>query len=358
MSSIMFVNRSGWMSGAELVLKRLIDLAVEGGHRVTVVCPPGRLAEQLPAGVTHVPIKELDLSGQSGVARVGALFTLLSRWLHAGRTIRRAWRPGTAVIVNSLNALPAIRAARIPGGASWLVHDIVAAPDQQLTVRVSRAALRRVVVVSPPAGVPLHALGLETVLVPLGMDIVPQRADLDPDAVPIVGMIGVITEWKGHRILLDALARIPDVRCEFAGKPNLAADEEYADELRRVAAEPELDGRVSFLGFVDPIPTMSRWTALISAGTSPEPGPTVAFEAMGLGVPVIGTNHGGCAWALRDDVGLVVPPGDAAALADAITRVVGDADLAAEMSKRGRERALADHDARVVYPAMLAALLT
>jgi glycosyltransferase involved in cell wall biosynthesis len=78
---------------------------------------------------------------------------------------------------------------------------------------------------------------------------------------------------------------------------------------------------------------------------------------MGLGVPVIGTNHGGCAWALRDGVGVVVPPGDVAALADAIKRVTSDHELAAQMSKRGRERALADHDARMVYPAMLAALL-
>ncbi|MUL78122.1 glycosyltransferase family 4 protein [Mycolicibacterium sp. CBMA 226] len=356
MSSIMFVNRSGWMSGAELVLKKLIVLAVSGGHRVTVVCPPGRLADQLPAEVVHVPIKELDLSGQSGIARVAALFTLMSRWLHAGRVIRRAWTPGTVVIVNSLNALPAIRAARIPGGASWLVHDIVADAQQQMVVRVSRAALRRVVVVSPPAAVPLNELGVESVLVPLGVEIVDQRADLDAGATPIVGMMGVITPWKGHRVLLEALARVPNVHCEIAGAPHVA-DEGYAAELRRRAAQPDLDGRVSFLGFVDPLPTLSRWTALISAGTSPEPGPTVALEAMGLGVPVIGTNHGGCAWALRDDVGVVVPPGDAAALAEAITRVVSDADLAAQMGKKGRERALTDHDARAVYPAMLAALL-
>lgn len=357
MRSIMFVNRSGWMSGAELVLKRLIDIAVTDGHQVTVVCPPGRLPDQLPAGVVHVPIKELDLSGQSGPARLVAVFSLISRWLHAGTTIRRAWKPGTTVIVNSLNALPAIRAARIPGGASWLVHDIVAGTLMRAVVRISRPALRRVVVVSPPAAEPLRELGLDSALVPLGADIAEQRADLDPDAIPIVGMMGVITPWKGHRVVLEALARVPGVRCEFAGKPNLAADEEYAAELRRMSDEPELAGRVSFLGFVDPLPTMSKWTALISAGTSPEPGPTVAFEAMGLGVPVIGTNHGGCAWALRDGVGVVVPPGDVAALADAIKRVTSDHELAAQMSKRGRERALADHDARVVYPAMLAALL-
>lgn len=353
----MFVNRSGWMSGAEFVLQRLIALAVADGHRVTVICPAGRMVDELPAGVVHIPIEELDLSGQSGMARIGAVFTLLGRWWHAGRTIRRAWRPGTAVIVNSLNALPAIRAARIPGGASWLVHDIVADAEQRLTVRVSRTAVRRAVVVSPPAAVPLQELGLPTVLVPLGVDVVARREDLDPDAAPTVGMMGVVTPWKGHRVLLQALARVPGVRCEIAGRPNVAADEEYEAELRRMAESPELKGRVSFLGFVDPLPTLRTWTALISAGTSPEPGPTVALEAMGLGVPVIGTDHGGCAWALRDDVGIVVPPGDAAALADAITRVVGDAPLAAQMGERGRARVLADHDARTVYPAMLAALL-
>jgi glycosyltransferase involved in cell wall biosynthesis len=65
----------------------------------------------------------------------------------------------------------------------------------------------------------------------------------------------------------------------------------------------------------------------------------VLVEAMGSGVPVVGSDSG----AIPDvigDAGLIVPEGDAPALANALRRLCDDAELYADLSQRGRERVL------------------
>jgi glycosyltransferase involved in cell wall biosynthesis len=71
----------------------------------------------------------------------------------------------------------------------------------------------------------------------------------------------------------------------------------------------------------------------------PEPLGSVVHEAMSRGKPVIGTNHGGHTDMVIDEVtGLLVPPGDVGALAEAMQRVISDPELRARMGKAARER--------------------
>jgi glycosyltransferase involved in cell wall biosynthesis len=356
MKALVFVNRAGRVSGAEVVMLKLIDVALARGHRVRVVCPYGPLVDRLPAAVDHVPIAELDLGGNTGLKRLVALFDIMRRWFRAAKVIRHSAGTDSLVIANSLMVLPAARLARIPGGVSWLVHDTVCETKQKLVIRAGRAVVRRAVAVSPPTAESVRALGIPAVVSPLGVDILPARIDCETHEPPVVGIMGVLTPWKGHRILLEALSRIPEVRCEIAGGA-FHADQAYADELNELAMEPPLTGRVSFLGHVDPLPTIRQWDALISASTSPEAGPIVALEAMSLRVPVIATDHGGSTWILRDGAGVLVPPGDPAALAAAIEQTLNDPAQVSVMVDRALRRVLDDHDAATTFPAMLDAVL-
>jgi glycosyltransferase involved in cell wall biosynthesis len=69
--------------------------------------------------------------------------------------------------------------------------------------------------------------------------------------------------------------------------------------------------------------------------------PRTHLEAMSLGLPVVGTNIAGVAeQVVHGTTGLVVPPGNAEALADALARLVADADLRARMGAAGRRRVL------------------
>jgi glycosyltransferase involved in cell wall biosynthesis len=356
MSTIVFVNRAGRVSGAEVMLLRLIDVALSRGHRVRVVCPDGDLAARLPDVVEHRRIDELDLGGTSGAARVRAAAELIRRWWRAAAVIRAAAEPGCPVVVNSLLALPAARLARIPGGVSWLVHDTIADAQQRAVIRLSRSAIRHAVAVSPVTAESVRPLGVDPAVSPQGVTIVPMRDPAERADPPVVGIMGALTGWKGHRVLLEALTKVPGVHCEIAG-PVFDGDQAYAQELRETASQPALAGRVAFLGHVDPIATMRRWHALVSASTSPEAGPLVALEAMSVGVPVVGTNHGGCAWLLRDGAGVLVPVGDADALAQALRRVLAGGPEVDSMVARARERVVSDHDAEKTYPALLDALL-
>ena len=357
MRSTIFVNRAGRISGAEVVMLKLIDVALDRGHRVQVVCPDGPLADQLPDGVSHLRIDELDLGGSSQGNRATALLELARRWRRAAKVIRGAVGPGSRIVVNSLQALPAARLAHPSGGVSWLVHDTISESKQRLLVRASAAVISRAVAVSPPTAEAVRALGIETRVAPLGVRIPPARSNRAVGEIPIIGIMGSVTPWKGHRVLFDALAQIPDVRLEVAGSV-FHADRAYGDELVQIASRPPLAGRVSFLGHVDPLSTIANWDVLVSASTSPEAGPIVALEAMSLGVPVIGTDHGGCAWLLRDGAGVLVPPGDSSALATAIKTVLGRGPMdLAPMLASARQRVVDDHDVTKTYPAMLDALL-
>lgn len=356
MRSVVFVNRAGRFSGAEVVFLKLVEIACQRGYRVRVVCPNGPLAERLPESVEHFPIDELDLGGTSGAGRALAAITLTRRWIRSAAVIRRAVRGDSTVIVNSLLALPAARLARLRQGVSWLVHDTVHEAKQRAMIRIGKAAIRRALAVSPPTAEPVRDLGLDVDVVPLGIDIPGVVAQRRMHQKPVVGIMALITPWKGHRVLLEALASVPDVRCEIAGIA-MATDAGYAEELQRLCESPELAGRVTFLGHVEPVAAMARWDMLVSASTSPEAGPIVALEAMSMRLPVIATDHGGSSWLLRDGAGVLVPPGDAEALAAAITWTVDNPESVEEMIDRAFRRVRTDHDPAVAYPAMLDTLL-
>ncbi|WP_395308421.1 glycosyltransferase family 4 protein [Mycobacterium sp. AMU20-3851] len=354
-SPIVFVNRAGRFSGAEVVLLELVRAACARGENVRVVCPNGPLAERLPKTVHHYAIDELDLGGSSGPARVRAAGTLIRRWARAAAVIRRATDTDSPIIVNSLLALPAVRLARLPQRASWLVHDTVHESKQRAMIRIGKPAIGRIFAVSPPAAAPVRALGLDVEVAPLGVDL-PATAAARAGRPPVVGIMALLTPWKGHRVLLRALATVPGVHCEIAGTA-IEADAEYAAELRQLSETPELSGRVRFLGHVDAVATMSTWDVLVNASTSPEASPVSVLEAMSVGLPVIATDHGGSSWLLRDGAGTLVPVGDVDALAQAISWTVAHPGPVTEMVDVARQRIADVHDARTAYPAMLDMLL-
>ena len=82
------------------------------------------------------------------------------------------------------------------------------------------------------------------------------------------------------------------------------------------------------------------------------------LEAMSYGKPVVGTDHGGTTEFLTGGAGVLVPPGDPAALADGIRRVLSDGELRARMIAAARQRVADEHDLSRTLPAMLDALLT
>ncbi len=154
-----------------------------------------------------------------------------------------------------------------------------------------------------------------------------------------VGYVGRFTSQKGIFPLVAALASLDGVHAEFVG----AGPEEAA--LRAAVAGRNLGDRVRVRGFVDhdELPATYRSFDVLAVPSLDRPNVREQFgrvivEAMACGTPVVASDVGAFG-EVADDAALVVPEGDAAALAEAIGRLRDDPGLRAELSRRGVERA-------------------
>jgi glycosyltransferase involved in cell wall biosynthesis len=161
-----------------------------------------------------------------------------------------------------------------------------------------------------------------------------------------VGMVGAFARWKGHETFIRAMASLPPdlpVRGYIIGGPLYQTDRsQYSiEELRAAAEEAGVSACVGFTGIVSETPAAYRaLDVVVHASTEPEPFGLVVVEAMACGRPVVTTGAGGVAELVAGEVNaLIYPPGDAAGLADCITRLAADAELRDRLGKAGHEMA-------------------
>ena len=193
----------------------------------------------------------------------------------------------------------------------------------------------------PAAKLRVIRLGIET-----DPPVVPPAAETNPYLL----FVGRFVEKKGAAHLLDAMRFVRE-----AGDMTelvLIGDGPLGAALRREAAS--LTG-VNFLGWQPPAEVRARMRGAlalvvpsVTAASGDEEGlPTVVLEAMAQGTPVIGSRHSGIVEAITDDAsGLLVPPGDAHALADAMARLIADPGLRARLGAAGRRTVVERFDAK------------
>lgn len=171
-------------------------------------------------------------------------------------------------------------------------------------------------------------------------DVAAARAELGLQGIPVVGVFGRLAEWKGQHIALAAAAQVPGVHLLLVGDA-LFGEQEYAGRLREETSSLGIQDRVHFLGFRSDVPQLMRMVdVVLHTSTSPEPFGRVIVEGMLARRPVIATRAGGVTEILADgETGLMVPPGDVAALVSAIGSVLDRPDFAARLASAGREHA-------------------
>lgn len=158
-----------------------------------------------------------------------------------------------------------------------------------------------------------------------------------PHGAPIVGNIAALVPHKGQRYLVEAAAlvvgRMPDVRFLIVG------DGELRDPLEQEVRREQLERHVIFTGFRPDVLSLLKGFDVFVLSSVTEGLGTSLLDAMAASRAVVATRTGGIPEVVVDgETGLLVPPRDARALAEAIIRLLGDEPLRRAFGAAGRER--------------------
>jgi L-malate glycosyltransferase len=170
-----------------------------------------------------------------------------------------------------------------------------------------------------------------------------------PATAPIIGVLARLAPCKGLEVFLDA-ARIvansfPDARFLVVGDQGSVPDGDgavrpYRQILEERVVRLGLTDRIVFTGFRLDVPELlAEFTVSVLPSITGEGLPNSVLESMAAGLPVVATNSGGTGEAVENkQTGLLVPPGDAAALAQAIMALLAEPLLGLRMGEAGRRR--------------------
>lgn len=173
---------------------------------------------------------------------------------------------------------------------------------------------------------------------------------LDP-AMRWIACVGFFSRDKNPGLLLDAWLALEPAHREGSGLVFVGAteskyhevDPQLAQQMRELAVRHGQGGQVRLLGELAGVERVYRASELLAMPSTREAFGMVLVEAMASGLPVIATRIAGVTDAIVDDgqTGLLVPPGDAAALTEALGRMLGDPARARAMGEHARRNVAA-----------------
>lgn len=340
--------------------------AREAGYAVSVATRVRRHGDVIrAAGVRLIPFE----NSRSSLNPFGELWTLLrliALWLRE--------RPDVAHHVAMKPVLYGSLAARIAGtprvinalaGMGWLFssgHGLARAL-KPLVRGALRVALRSgtVLVQNPDDASLLAAMGVPAArirrIAGSGVDLTSFSPRPEPDGTPVVLLCARLLWNKGVGEFVDAARLLRDrkiaVRFVLAGEPDRANPAAVPRE--RIEAWVA-QGLVEYAGWVEDMPRLLAGSSVVCLPSYYGEGiPKALIEAAACGRAIVTTDTPGCREAVHaGDNGLLVPPRDPAALAEALTRLLGDPPLRRRMGARGRARAEQEFGADYVIGQTLA----
>jgi glycosyltransferase involved in cell wall biosynthesis len=364
---LLFVHHRKELGGAPASLAQLLGALDRSRYDVHVYCPAGPAAALFrDAGATvHTgPVScftHIWASTYHGLRWILFLRELASLPAHVV-AFRRVLGSQAFQIVH-LNDSPLVAAAYLArrSGVPVVWHLRSALPEHD--GRRSRF-LRRVVRRLSAASIAITdgvAASFDA-----GSEVIPNSVDLgrftpgEPEVPPAVAFIGFLYPWKGFREYLQAaaLVRSQGLKARFlvvgGGVRNAAffhtpmgrfleaagLAHDYEREAHELAAELGVDGAVSFVPYTpDLVPVYQACAVVVAPSQGPEL-PRPVIEAAACGVPVIasGSRSGG-GIVVPGETGILVEPGSAESIADALHELLEDTEMRAKMGAAARAHA-------------------
>jgi len=351
-----------------LLLGPQLRAFADAGMEVIGVSAPGPFVDQLTSwGITHVALDHATRSvavGQDVLALV---------------ELERLFRRLRPDIVHTHNPKPglygriAARTAGVPGIVNT-VHGLYAAPEDPRLRKSVVYTLERIAATcsdvelfqNPEDLEVMRRLGVPAghlVLLGNGIDLDRFRSVRTPeasararralgvdDSAIVVGTVGRLVWQKGFRELFAAARHLRSLRDDVVFVVVGPEDTAKGDALGpEDIAEARAIGNLVFTGHRDDVEDLYAGFDMYALPSYREGFPRSAMEAAACGVPVIATDIRGCRQVVdHDRTGLLVPVHNGDALALAIAALAADPARRSDMGARGRQKAEAEFDDRVV----------
>jgi glycosyltransferase involved in cell wall biosynthesis len=330
MRIVQFITPSQ-IGGAEVHVLSLAARLLRRGHDVTVICPRGRDLER------ELRARDLPLWAPRTTGKFDPVTLIrLARRLRSWRADVLHTHLSTASLLGSLAA----RLAGVPAIAT--VHG--------LNSKTCFQCADRLIAVSQAVKQHLTAQGVSPDRIRViynGIDLpadvhTPQpdlRQRVAPASAVVFGTVGRLGPEKGHRYLLEAAAQLsrraglPPVHVLIVGQGREEAP------LRALAQRLGIGDRVTFAGFQREVWPYLAIMEVFVLPSLKEGLSLSALEAMALGKPVVASRVGGTPEVVEDgETGMLVPPSDASALAEALASLVRSPEAMERMGHAGRQR--------------------
>lgn len=361
------VSNKEWGGGEQYVYD-LSQHQQKDGIDVTIFCKPVEaiIQKYVEAGMKVVPLAlggALDVKSAWQMAKVihataGPCAIHAHNFKDAFTACYARWIKGTVLMMpfssknGSRRTVPLIRQVRVVmcrhltrKGKNGLLYRWL---YRHLDRLIFDSDLSKTVFLSTHPTIDAAKLGVihTSIVVPEGFTTVDIRTRYHIPAENVIGMYhGRLDPEKGLDVLIDAVALLRDkpFRLVLVGR----GSEDYTTHLKQVITEKRIADKVIFAGFIHPV--LSYVAAAdfgILASTVQEGCPLSPQEYMSQGHPVVVTNNGGQReYVVHEQNGLLVPPGDVQALAEAMGRLVEDTTL----RQRLGQQAKADFDDHLYY---------
>lgn len=360
----LFVDHTGVLGGAELSLLDIAAAYRDDGGVALFIDGPFRIELEQRGVEARLIDGGASLATVRKGTRLPALGAIGALWSIA-RALAKMARGYDLLYANSPKSflVAALAGWRAQLPVVWHLRDILdrqhfSATNRRVLAWIANTFATRVIANSQATADAFVAAGGRATLVNVvhnGIDSAPfdqlpagagdrLRRELGiPAGAFVVGCFSRLNEWKGQRVLLDAIARTAGVHVLLVGGALFSGEEAYEAELRRTALSPALHGRAHLLGMRRDVPgLLAACDVVAHTSILPEPFGRVIVEAMLASRAVIASDAGGVREIVTDGrTGLLVPPGDAAALATAIGRLRDEPGLRDALVRAAHAEAVA-----------------
>lgn len=286
----------------------------------------GAIARDFRPDIVHTHTAKAGFVGRTAALRLRPRPALVHTF--HGHVLEGYFGPAKNRLYRYLERTLARRTDRLVGVSEATVADLVrlgVAPRERFDVVPLGLELGRFAELDDAAGHEVRA-----------------RLGIEADEV-VLGFVGRLVEIKRVDLLLRALsqARSDGRRLRLL----VVGDGELRPRLEALAHELGTADAVSFLGYRRDLPAIAAATDIAVLASANEGTPVALIEAAAAGIPAVATRVGGVGDVVTPETGVVVEPGDAEALAVAITALAGDREWRERLGAAARKRALRRYSA-------------